>query len=87
MCPLPETGRVNLYVLAISGYFTKCVEVRLPLPDQTAETFAPRYSDQGRSIESRVSRLTRYPWEPQKLEPHLTIQRVMAWWNDLTEHC
>ena len=66
--PLPVTPRGNKYILTVTDYFTKWVEV-FPVPDQTATTCANvilnevicRYgcplalhSDQGRNYESEI---------------------------------
>ena len=68
--PLPVTPRGNKYILVLSDYFTKYVEI-IAVPDQTAETCASRIlnefisrwgcplsilSDQGRNYESKVFR-------------------------------
>ena len=67
---LPVTPRGNKYILVLSDYFTKCVEI-IAVPDQTAETCASKIlnefisrrgcplsilSDQGRNCESKVFR-------------------------------
>jgi transposase InsO family protein len=66
--PLPITPRGNNYILVVTDYFTKWVEV-FPVPDQTAVTCAQIilndvicrfgcplsiHSDQGRNYESQV---------------------------------
>ena len=66
--PLPETKKINRYILVIGDYFTKWMEA-FAIPDQTAETVAkylvnevisrfgvPAYihSDQGRQFESQL---------------------------------
>jgi hypothetical protein len=37
--PLPVTPRGNIYILTVTDYFTKWIEV-FPIPDQTAVTCA-----------------------------------------------
>ena len=37
--PLPLTPRRNIYILTVTDYFTKWIEV-FPIPDQTAATCA-----------------------------------------------
>ena len=66
--PLPETPRGNKYILVVTYYFSKWVEI-FAVPDQTAVTCAERilnevvsrfgtplsiHSDQGRNYESRI---------------------------------
>ena len=66
--PLPLTPRGNLYILVVTDYLTKWVEI-FPVPDQTAVTSAEKilneviarygcpldlHSDQGRNYESAI---------------------------------
>jgi len=65
--PLPETDRLNKYVLVVGDYFTKWTEA-FPQPNMEAETVArclveficrmgvPKYlhTDQGRNFESNL---------------------------------
>ena len=65
--PLPETDRLNKYVLVVGDYFTKWTEA-FPLPNMEAETVARRlleficrngapeylHTDQGRNFESNL---------------------------------
>ena len=68
--PLPETDRLNKYVLVVGDYFTKWTEA-FPLPDMEAVTVARRlveficrigtpeylHTDQGRNFEPSAAKI------------------------------
>ena len=82
--PLPETDRLNKYVLVVGDYFTKSTEA-FPLPNMEPETVArclveficrmgvPNYlhTDQGRNFESNLVKVVPSPWNHKN--PHYSI--------------